>query len=1517
MFRKLTLSFVALLVVLLRADTAAAIDQAACCMPTTSRLDALMNPTRGGDEKFFSRPGGPPNILFIIDTSSSMHAWPKDWPTTPRGCSDSFLNGLGYNKDTPYDRMWTGISSQSNDWFANTKYYEAPTKGYGVIFGNAPQNTSSWSTAADACKSITAIGAKDQNTCQTCLDTQGYYIHDASTRRVKGNFLNFYAPRDSGAVKVMADVIHDLREVRFGVMGFQTRAAKTCWGKKQGTNAQCLCIQQPMGPTCAKSYPLDNSSVENNRNSVLNDLTNVNTNNSNGLDWDDCNTPLADALYAAGYLFQSKASPTPFSSYLGSHPTSSNFTAADGVCFECGFNAVILLTDGEPSSEQKVVPLPSAITSDNTPCDGCSDSQLHKVAKFLWNKDLRFDMSGQQRVATYTIGFSEDVTDSKLLQETARLGGGKFFAARSTSELKRVMLTILDDINARNTAFSTAAVSTLQTQDAALTAIVPRMMPAKDNTWAGKLYRYEQFNEFVEDQDKNADGDRNDIFLVDKEGSIVSEDSSSEYRKLLSETGGTNGTPLFGGPAVPYWEASSELEKLGHASRNIWTVTDNGSASGGTKDGLLTQKDGLVAFKLANISTLRQYLAVSGDPLCPSGLGTTYKPGLILSRMQMPAYTDLALKAAPLMVAAGLTGLPSSLTTQDSYDLLCTALIVQYVRGQDIFDENGNNKRDDTRPSVLGDIFHSSPMVVDPPADKFLCDLGVTTQCVRTLYATKQKTGVESTPMDLRSDLPTACNIATPLQRDAYEAYQFINRKRERLILVGANDGMLHAFSDGQGQEDSSTCDVNYPSNATGGGLERWAFIPADMLPRLQEMLQGHSYFVDGDIMVRDIWADDNGDGRKSWDEYHTVAVVAEGRGGTHYFALEVLWNASGNTTTTVKSQPGFRWMFPQPCTDEALRFGKTLFSLSPKAPPIGPVLLSTSNGQKRHGEEGPSSAERWVAMLSGGWSPGGEKGRGMYMVDVWNGAVNGRNDNLLWKWEFSESASGSTDEPRKFMTYGFVAPAAMADYGANDKPRFDGFFDTAVVGDLGGQLWTLRFFQPGVLDTSTRLIGNWSGARSFSMDREGAAVSDARSIRNRSPIYYLSSLAVQPGNQALRAFVGSGNRYSLLETGAGTCRFDNPQACSKLGCGQVQATYKLTRNGSDYQRMSNEWADRLYSQGRFTPFSSAASSSSNFCSTAGDLDYLTAEFESRNANTCPKPSGGGTVNYEFARTKVECGQNSAGVFDCRVRDPGNTLNMNDLDLSASSTSGSLGKNRFYGLWAYGGKAERMFDESLSATPTSKNLARDYDGRRLTDTGGTGSGSLVDVTNVECDASGTCECAAGKTCSSSKLVAGEDDSGWFYEYEGLQHKTAGGAAVLASCSMWNSMYPAPTTSTTTTACAGSSNNLARLHQADFITGAPNCAAGFLGKDGYARYQTRSVLAPPPEPATAIQVSKTGQVKYSTLFVEPGKSQATETQVSSDTDVLQYVYELPVPRTLHTCRHDRTNGGQEACTASEM
>lgn len=1521
MLRKLFLGLLAASAAFLSHSEAWAIDNAACCLPTTSKLDQLMNPIRGGDEKFFARAGGPPNVLFIIDTSGSMDAWPKAWPST-KGCADPFLSGLGYDPGTVYPRMYTGVNQQSSNWFATNTYYlvnedsSGKHVGYGTDFGGSPDSTT-WSNTTDACS---AMPSEDQSACRSCLDTEGYYVQSATVQRVKGNFLNFYAPRDSGATKVLNEVIRDLREVRFGVMGFSMKSdqERDCWGYMRWGNwsssQRYMCLLEPMGPACDKSYPLDHSATENNRNRVLNAITN--TGGSNGFGW-GTSTPLADALYAGGYLMFNKSGTRPDAVFASAPSTSSAaFAASDGVCFACGFNAIILLTDGEPSGEQLVTGIPAEIRNQTATCPGCStdlstgaEALSPKVAKWLWENDIRKDLTGQQRIATYTIGFSEDANDSAVLKQTAKLGGGKFHGARSTSELKAAILNILDDINARNTSFSSAAVSTLQVQGSQLTAVIPRLLPAKSDPWKGELYRLEQYNEFVEDTDRNNDGDKADIFLIDKESSIVAENNNGDYYKVTVADAGTDaGSTLSSTPAKPYWEANDELVKLTHSGRKIWTVLDGSGTGSATKDNALTASDGLVEFSVANLDRLMPYMGIGGAPLCPTYASPITDTGTLIQKMGMSIADAISL------LPAG-SGVPATLSSQTDADRLCAALVIQYLRGQDLFNETTGSSaaaadggtdagttalsflddRRDTRASVLGDIFHSSPIVVTPPVDSYFCELGISNQCVRTLYAAS---GYENTNTEMKPDstLATSCNISTPLTRTAYDAYVFANRKRERLILVGANDGMLHAFADGQGTEDATTCELRYlSSNSTG--VERWAFIPPDFLSRLQSMVDGHHYFVDGDIMVRDIWADADGDGKKSRSEYHTIAVVAEGRGGTHYFSLELLWNENSSIAGTAKDRPGFRWMFPQACSPEASRFGKTMLSLSPKPPPIGPVLLEKTTGVERLGV---NTEERWVAMLSGGWSPGGERGRGVYMVDVWNGQVNSRGDNLLWKWEFDPGATSDGEASKAALVQGVVAPIAMVDYGNPVAPAFDGFFDTAVVGDLAGQVWTFRFYKPGVLDPNTNLVKNWSGGRAFQMDKDGVDLGDVKSVQDRGGFHYLASTAIQEENGVLRAMLGTGNRYSLLDGQGGTCRFDNPSACARQSCDNTDVTYKLTR-GTDVMKQETHWTEQRFDSAARTDFSAAPT---DFCGTTTSPLLVKAEFTERRADSCPNPAGGGNLSYDFAKTKVTCGYNASGVYDCRVTDAGNVLNMNDIAVSTPSTLlDGLGRDRFYGVVVYGQdgtRYDRTFDEDPAG---SGNRAKQFDAGRYTDRSTGGTGDLVDVTDVTCNASGVCSCATGGTCRAASAggpIATSTDKGWFFQYSALDQKTATGSSVLASCVLWNTVYPGNVTS----ACNAAEATKARFVQAELISGAPNCAYGFKTATGYDRYQERSVLAPPPEPATAIQINKvTKKVKYSSLLVEPGKGQATEVNVTGNTDILQSVYELPVSQALHECRHE--------------
>src|SRR5207237_9682338 len=73
----------------------------------------------------------------------------------------------------------------------------------------------------------------------------------------------------------------------------------------------------------------------------------------------------------------------------------------------------------------------------------------------------------------------------------------------------------------------------------------------------------------------------------------------------------------------------------------------------------------------------------------------------------------------------------------------CAKAIIDFVRGQNILvDPSVANSSGTTttlnRKRMLGDIFHSSPVVVDPPVDQFLCSLGRHARCRSTLYGYQQ-----------------------------------------------------------------------------------------------------------------------------------------------------------------------------------------------------------------------------------------------------------------------------------------------------------------------------------------------------------------------------------------------------------------------------------------------------------------------------------------------------------------------------------------------------------------------------------------------------------------------------------------------------------------------------------------------------------------------------------------------------------------------------------------------------------
>jgi type IV pilus assembly protein PilY1 len=210
--------------------------------------------------------------------------------------------------------------------------------------------------------------------------------------------------------------------------------------------------------------------------------------------------------------------------------------------------------------------------------------------------------------------------------------------------------------------------------------------------------------------------------------------------------------------------------------------------------------------------------------------------------------------------------------------------VIDFARGMDINDENRARGTTDDRPWKLGAIVHSTPVLVSAPV--------------------------------------------LALNDPSYRMFKAARAKRTKVLLVGANDGMLHAFREKD-------------------GVELWAFIPPDMLDRLRTLsaIDGvHTAFVDGSPIAVDI---------KVAGTWKTIVVFGCRRGGPFYYALDI-------TDTT---DPKFLWRFTDPQIQETW-----------SEPAIGKVKVG---GVDRH-----------VAFVGGGHSPSDDNayGKAFFALDLANG---------------------------------------------------------------------------------------------------------------------------------------------------------------------------------------------------------------------------------------------------------------------------------------------------------------------------------------------------------------------------------------------------------------------------------------------------------------------------------------------------------------------------------------------------
>ncbi|VAW39493.1 Type IV fimbrial biogenesis protein PilY1 [hydrothermal vent metagenome] len=294
--------------------------------------------------------------------------------------------------------------------------------------------------------------------------------------------------------------------------------------------------------------------------------------------------------------------------------------------------------------------------------------------------------------------------------------------------------------------------------------------------------------------------------------------------------------------------------------------------------------------------------------------------------------------------------------------------IIRYVRGDRTLEINsGGDFRN--RRSLLGDIIHSPATVIRGPNASY-----------------NDNIWAQGSPEQLAAD-----------NNQGYVQFRDTNRNRTSIVLVGANDGMLHAFDAGL--------------DSTNGGHELWAYLPSaslDGLSKLADPQYAHESYVDAAPFVRDAYIN---------SDWTTVALGGMRKGGKLFYALDL--------GSQPASEPEVLWEFTDADdTDMGFSYAGGLIAR----------VVNKNNVQDA----------KWVAILPNGYNSSSHQSV-MYAIDLTTGA-------LLHKWS---TGVGGVATPNgmgppvaaDFVVYDIDDPS-ISYYGADQGT------DYVYAGDLAGNLY-------------------------------------------------------------------------------------------------------------------------------------------------------------------------------------------------------------------------------------------------------------------------------------------------------------------------------------------------------------------------------------------------------------------------------------------------------------------------------
>ena len=361
-----------------------------------------------------------------------------------------------------------------------------------------------------------------------------------------------------------------------------------------------------------------------------------------------------------------------------------------------------------------------------------------------------------------------------------------------------------------------------------------------------------------------------------------------------------------------------------------------------------------------------------------------------------------------------------------------------------------------------------------------------------------------------------------------YRAFYESSKSRTPHVYVGSNDGMLHSF-------DANT------------GVEKFAFIPTEVFPKLHELTgksyegANHQYYVDGSPVISDVYIN---------NEWRTVLIGTLRAGGKGLFALDV----------TNPDQVKLLWEF----NDSKIPAGNaTRLGYSFSRPTVarlhnGKWAVITGNGYDSANQNNGKAALLIIDLVTGNLTKSLE-------VNGTNGIANG------------------------------LSTPTVADMNV------DGVADYVYAGDIQGNMWRFNLAPAGNSNANpfTRLGSETNTAEaSFQVSYNGSPLYRAISSSNvRQPITSAPTIVRHPTRNGYIIIFGTGKYYQegdkngaadqkqsiygIWDTGVNNSKASTqrqPTNLTRAGLQQqiIQSTLEPTEEGQEARLLSQnsiKWA--------------------------------------------------------------------------------------------------------------------------------------------------------------------------------------------------------------------------------------------------------------------------------------------------------------------------------------------------------